>query len=166
MDVRIQGRKGYSPDFTASLLLQPHNELCWWKAVEVKWIRSTEYLLSVFSFFPSPVFNNGASWRYEHRLYSRHPRIHCTRGEISDCMPFPSPKILSLCNIDGMRALLLIKLLEPELLYLSFSSSLCFLPNLFVSLWVITLLSPYRFTGWFTGLSAFHLSTIVTTCDC
>uniref|UniRef100_A0A8C2XFB5 Huntingtin-interacting protein 1-related protein n=1 Tax=Cyclopterus lumpus TaxID=8103 RepID=A0A8C2XFB5_CYCLU len=26
--------------------------------------------------------------------------------------------------------------------------------------WVITLSSPYRFTAWFTGLSAFHLSTI------
>lgn len=46
-------------------------------------------------------------------------------------------------------------------LYLSLPSFL-----LFFSLWVITLLSPRRFTGWFTGLSAFHLSAIVTTCDC
>uniref|UniRef100_A0A8C4E1Y2 Huntingtin-interacting protein 1-related protein n=1 Tax=Dicentrarchus labrax TaxID=13489 RepID=A0A8C4E1Y2_DICLA len=25
---------------------------------------------------------------------------------------------------------------------------------------------PYHFTGWFTGLSAFHLPTIIMTCDC
>lgn len=67
----------------------------------------------VFIVFSSTVFNNGgdatstSSTQDIPRCTAQGPGSQQQEGEISDCLSYHSPKVMSLCNIDGMHALLL-----------------------------------------------------------
>lgn len=99
--------------------LPPPPGLCWWKAV--KW--SGSVLPSIYCLFLPRFFfffkqRRSVTQRrcYEHKFFSRHPRMHCTSSQQKEegrerrsvaVHRAPAPKTMSLCNIDGMHALLL-----------------------------------------------------------